>query len=237
MKLPDGSDMKLFLAMQLQAQGATPEEIQQLVGNYPAFSNGITLGGHGVAPNPEENALGAEGSGQGNGCADCHGAGGLLDSPVPVTDKVLVDVKGLGQAEMPVWRWVYYHAKRIINLGLKTADEDIAAGTADIDIAGDRVYLRPSRGLMVLNWFDPRAKLTLNGDELTGYRRFTRADSDSALAGTNLTAQDLTWNGGPWMPVLEPVTKSVPNYAVLGYTRDEVIVDDVSQLTKALANP
>ena len=39
------------------------------------------------------------------------------------------------------------------------------------------------------------------------------------------------------MPVLEPVTKSVPNYAVLGYTRDEVIVDDVSQLTKVLANP
>ena len=96
MKLPDGSDMKLFLAMQLQAQGATPEEIQQLVGNYPAFSNGITLGGHGVAPNPEENALGAEGSGQGKGCADCHSAGGLLDSPVPVTDKVLVDVKGVG---------------------------------------------------------------------------------------------------------------------------------------------
>ena len=41
--------------------------------------------------------------------------------------------------------------------------------------------------------------------------------------GTSLTADDLTWNGGNWMPVLEPVTDQVPNYAVLGYQEGEVI--------------
>ena len=30
-------------------------------------------------------------------------------------------------------------------------------------------------------------------------------------------------SGGEWMPVLEPVVDHVPNYAVLGYQRDEVI--------------
>ena len=230
MKLPDGSDMKLFLTMQLkqlQQQDPTITDalIQQWVGSYPAFSNGVTLGGHGVAPNPEENALGATGSGQGSGCRDCHSAGGLLDSPVPVTDKVLVDVKPLGtQAEMPVWRWTYYNAKEIINLGLKTANEDVAAGTADIDIDGDRRYVRPSGNRMVLNWFDPSAKLTVNGAKLKGnYRGFTAADDQWALSGTGLRTKDLTWNGGAWMPVLEPVTSSVPNYAVLGYRRDEIL--------------
>jgi hypothetical protein len=43
------------------------------------------------------------------------------------------------------------------------------------------------------------------------------------LKGTSLKKKDLTWNGGDWMPVLEPVTDAVPNYAVLGYMRDEVI--------------
>jgi hypothetical protein len=48
-------------------------------------------------------------------------------------------------------------------------------------------------------------------------------DSKEALKGTGLKAKQLTWNGGEWMPVLEPVTQSAPNYAVLGYRRDEVI--------------
>jgi hypothetical protein len=232
MKLPDGSFMKLFLTMQLMPRDhvPTPEEmqqIQQLVGNYPAFSNGVTLGGHGIAPNPEENALGATGSGAGNGCADCHSAGGMLDSLVPVTDKVLVDVEPLGsQAEMPVWRWVYYKVKAIANLGLATSDEDVVAGTADIDIDGDPRYMRSSANRMVLNWFAPNAPLTVNGAPLDGgYRSFTPAGYRWSLSGTDLTALDLTWNGGEWMPVLEPVTTSVPNYAVLGYRPDEILFE------------
>ena len=243
MKLPDGSDMKLFLSMQLMAQGYSPEEIQQLVGNYPSFSNGVTLGGHGVAPNPEENALGATASGSvaRTGCLDCHGAGGVLDSPVPVTEKVLIDVQGLGQAEMPVWRWSYYRVPKIASLGVKTNNEAVVAGTADIDIDGDTAFVRQSANQMVFNWFAPSAPLTVTIDDVTapvaGYSIFTRADAAASLAGTGLTKAMLTWNGGAWMPVLEPVTRSAPNYAVLGYTRDEVIVDDVTQLTEALGNP
>ena len=36
---------------------------------------------------------------------------------------------------------------------------------------------------------------------------------------------DLTWNGGKWMPVLEPVTDLKPNYEVLGYDRSEILWD------------
>ncbi len=223
MKLPDGSFMKLFLTMQLMPKDHEPTseemaQIQQLVGNYPAFSNGITLGGHGIAPNPEQNAL---------GCADCHSAGGMLDNLVPVTDKVLVDVEPLGtQAEMPVWRWVYYKAKAIANLGVTTTNEDVVAGTADIDIDGDPAYMRSSANRMVLNWFAPNAPLTVNGLPLDGrYRGFTGAGRKWSLTGTGLAPADLTWNGGRWMPVLEPVTTSVPNYAVLGYRADQILFE------------
>ena len=160
--------MKLFLAMQLQAQGATPEEIQQLVGNYPAFSNGITLEGTASRQTPKRTPSGPRAPARAMAVpiATVRGACSIARYRSPT--RYWSMFKGLGQAEMPVWRWVDHHAKRIVNLGLKTANEDIATGTADIDIAGDRVYLRPSRSLMVLNWFDPRAKLTLNGTELTG---------------------------------------------------------------------
>ena len=36
------------------------------------------------------------------------------------------------------------------------------------------------------------------------------------LESTGLVPADLTWNGGAWMPVLEPVTDLVPNWKVLG---------------------
>ena len=59
MKLPDGSLMKMFL--QMQAQQIADEEQRNAflaaVENYPAFSNGITLGGHGVRPKSQ--ALGS----------------------------------------------------------------------------------------------------------------------------------------------------------------------------------
>jgi hypothetical protein len=245
MKLPDGSDMKLFLTMQLMAQGIySQEEIQQLVGSYPAFSNGVTLGGHGVAPNPEENALGATASGTGTGCLDCHGAGGILDNPVPVTEKVVVDILPLStdpeqpfQAEMPVWRWTYYNVGKIIRLGLRTSNEGVADGTENVDIDGNTDLVRQSANRMVLNWFAPGAALTVGGIPLDGgYRRFTSADNSWSLAGTGLYRKSLTWNGGTWMPVLEPVTTMAPNYAVLGYTRDEVIVEDISDLS-ALPSP
>jgi hypothetical protein len=225
MKLPDGSFMKLFLAMQLQGMGVPMEQIQQLIGSYPAFSNGVTLGGHGIAPNPKQNALGGPGR---SGCAECHGDGGVLTTKVPVTRKVLVDLPfdpPMNLGEMPVWHWVYYDVHGILDLGLSTSNEAVVAGTAeiDIDIAGNAAYMRTSDQEMVLNWFAPADKPRLNGKRLKGYLPFTPADSQRSLKGTRLKSKDLTWNGGHWMPVLEPVTDPVPNYAVLGYQREEVI--------------
>jgi hypothetical protein len=230
MKLPDGSFMKLFLTMGLQSQlggMGLPDDliaaiIEQQVGNYPAYSNGVTLGGHGVAPNPARNALGA------GGCSDCHGAGGALARPVPVTRTVPVDVPGMGQAGMPVWQWVYYNVKNLIALGVSTENADLLdpATGADVDLAdepADSTLVRRARLPMVLNWFNPAGALTRDGQPISGYRPFTPADNAWSRFGTRLRAQDLTWYGGDWMPVLEPVTDPVPNYAVLGYARDEVI--------------
>lgn len=221
MKLPDGSEMKLFLEMQLQMMGVPAEQIRQLVGSYPAFSNGVTLGGHGVLPEPARNALGGD-KGR-NGCLDCHGEKGVLSNPVPVTRKELVDLGPLGQGEMPVWRWVYYNVKTLIDLGVSTANEDVVAGKADIDIEGDADYVRTSKNKMILNWFAPAAALTRDGKKLEGYTTFKPADDSKSLKGTKLIKKDLTWNGGDWMPVLEPLTEPRPNYAILGYTKDEVI--------------
>jgi hypothetical protein len=223
MKLPDGSFMKLFLEMQLGAAGVPPETIRQLVGNYPAFSNGVTLGGHGVMPDPGSNALGG-GKGR-NGCRDCHSPQGVLANPVPVTRKELVDLGPMGQGEMPVWRWVYYNVKGLIDLGLTTSNEDVLAGKATIDVGGNRGYVRSSSNQMVLNWFNPAGQLTRDGKNLKGYTIFQPADSSKSLKGTGLKAKDMTWNRGRWMPVMEPVTVAQPNYAILGYAREEVIFE------------
>lgn len=223
MKLPDGSFMKLFLEMQLGAAGVPPETIRQLVGNYPAFSNGVTLGGHGVMPDPGRNALG--GSKGRNGCRDCHSAGGVLANPVPVTRKELVDLGPMGQGDMPVWRWVYYNVKGLIDLGVTTSNEEVLAGKAKIDVGGNRNYVRSSSNQMVLNWFNPAGQLTRDGKKLKGYTIFQPADGSKSLKGTGLKAKDLTWNGGRWMPVIEPVTVAQPNYAILGYAKEEVIFE------------
>ena len=237
MKLPDGSFMKLFLSMgiqqQLMEEGVPPEQIpqiiNQLVGSYPSFSNGVTLGGHGITPEPSKNALGARGR---LGCADCHGSGGVLSSSVPMTDKKLVDMPfppPMTKAEMPVWQWVYYNVRNLVSLGVATNNEDVVAGRADIDISDEPAnsnLVRKSSRRMVLNWFNPSSDPTVDGSPLSGYLGFRRADNRGQLIGTSLEKGDLTWYGGAWMPVLEPVTRPVPNYAVLGYARDELIWED-----------
>jgi hypothetical protein len=231
MKLPDGKFMKLFLGMQLDMNGVPMETIQQLIGSYPAFSNGVTLGGHGVVPNPQQNALG--GGGRFDGCQQCHTEGGVLDSQVPVTKEQYVQTP-MGMAAMPVYKWKYYNIHELMHLGVSTSSEDVVQNRADIDIDGDRGYVRESAQELVLNWFQP----TPCGDDdevdtSTPVECFLPADSAAALARTDLDDGDLTWSaedacgsGCPeWMPVLEPVTNPAPNYAVLGYARDEVIWD------------
>ena len=202
MKVPDGTLIKMFLAM----QGMNlPEEQQpgfmQLIADYPAFSNGVTLGGHGVRP--KEEAVGA-----GMSCTSCHAAGGLMDHPIPVTTTVLRDVEGFGTFEFPVYRWRYHNMHALVDLGLETQDEDIVAGAANMDIAGDAAYLRDSTNTIVVNYMNP-----------AGEGSYVPADDPTALAGTGLTIDDLSFNGGAWMPVLEPTVKTVPNYQMLGYSR------------------
>ena len=203
MKLPDGSLIKMFLEM--QATKLPPDQqaaYLAAVASYPAYSN-VTLGGHGVLP--KEAALG-------NNCMDCHGAGGVLSHPVPVTRKVRTDMGMLGQLDLPLYRWRYYQVRALTDLGLSTSSEEVLAGAKNVDVAGNTTYLRDSATDFVLNWLVPNAP--------GGYRA---ADDPTALQGTGLTADDLTWHGGAWMPVLEPVVDMRPNYEVLGYDRSEIL--------------
>ncbi len=234
MKLPDGKFMKLFLAMQLQMQlaeqGLSPEQMQpiiaQLIGNYPAFSNGVTLGGHGVTPEPHQYALGA--GGREGGCQQCHIAGGVLESRVPVSKEKYVVVDGFGTdpLPLPVYKWKYYKVHALIDLGLTTSSEAVVDpdDPADIDIDGDPTYVKESGQEMVLNWFGPAPCPGDQASQPEPVVCYLKADSGAALAATGLTTADLTWSGdGQWMPVLEPVTKGVKNWEVLGYAPGEVI--------------
>lgn len=209
MKLPDGTLIKMFLSM--QGLGLPPEQQAAFfaaIANYPAYSNGITLGGHGVRP--KEEALGA-----GLSCRECHAAGGAMDHLVPVTNTAQRDVPGMGTFEFPLYRWRYYNIHALTDLGLTTQDEDIVAGTANVDIYGNTTYRRESSNTFVINYLNPAGEAS--------YRTFDHADS---LAGTGLTPDDLTTSGGSWMPVLEPDTRAVPNYQVLGYTANEILFLD-----------
>jgi len=205
MKVPDGSLIKMF--MQMKAASLPPDQqapFLAAVDNYPAYSN-VTLGGHGVLP--KEQALGANWS-----CVQCHGPNGIMAQPVPVTQKVATDMGAMGTVELPRYQWKYYNVHRLVDLGLTTQNEAVVAGTANVDIAGNTDDVRTSDDPFVLNWFMP--------NDPSGYRP---PDDTSSLSGTSLHPGDLTWNGGAWMPVLEPVVDYVPNYRVLGYEESEII--------------
>ena len=208
MKLPDGSLMKMFLAMQAADMGTT-EALKWLaaIENYPAFSNGVTLGGHGVRP--KEEALGA-GNGL-KGCRSCHATGGMMTNPIPVTRKTVVPMGDMGDVELPQYQWHFYNIHALADLGLTVEDGDIVAGTADVDIEGDTNLVRVADQALLLNWFAPTAPVP------EGFISYTPADNAAILGAVGLTADELTKNGGSWMPVLEPLTDPVPNYRVLGY--------------------
>ena len=204
MKLPDGSLIKMFLQMQAaKVPEAQRDAYLAAVANYPSFSN-VTLGGHGVKP--KNQALGRR-------CMNWHGDSGPFAAPMPVGRKVPMDMGPMGTFEFPVYQWKYYQVQKLVDLGLATTSEQVLAG-ADIDIDGDDTYVRTSDTEFTLNWFAP--------DMPNSYRR---ADDAAALEGTGLTADDLTWNGGKWMPVLEPVVDYKPTYEILGYTAKEIIWD------------
>ncbi len=209
MKLPDGTDMKIYLSLEGTKLPAEEQPAYfAALANYPAFSNGITLGGHGVRPRAE--ALGA-----GLTCRACHSAGGAMDHPVPVTQTVPREVPGFGTLEFPVYRWRYYQIHAITDLGVATACEDVAGGAVNVDIVGNADYRRESANTLVVNYINP-----------AGEGSFRTADDADSLAGTGLSAADLTMNGGEWMPALEPDVRMVPNYQMLGYTAEEILFLD-----------
>jgi hypothetical protein len=78
---------------------------------------------------------------------------------------------------------------------------------------------------MVLNWFGPAPCPEDQTRQTEPVVCLLQANTPLALAGTGLTTADLTWLGGQWMPVLEPVTEGVENWKVLGYAPGEVIWD------------
>ena len=138
-----------------------------------------------------------------------------MDHPIPVTTTVLREVEGFGTFEFPIYRWRYYNMHELTDLGLLTSDEEVVAGTANVDIAGDATYVRESDNTIVVNYMNP-----------AGEGSYRSAENAESLAGTDLTADDLSFNGGSWMPVLEPVVKTIPNYEVLGYTAEEMLFMD-----------
>jgi hypothetical protein len=238
MKLPDGKFMKLFLSMGIEQQlkatlpeeqwGQIPDIMQGLVGSYPAFSNGVTLGGHGITPDPQQNALGA--GGREGGCQQCHVAGGVLESRVPVSKEQYVVVPGFGEdpLPLPVYKWKYYNVHALIDLGLTTSSEAVVDPEhpdypADIDIDGDTDFVRESGQQMVLNWFQPAPCPDDQESQADPVVCFLEADTALARVATGLATDELTWSGGEWMPVLEPVTEGVENWKVLGYAPGEVI--------------
>ncbi len=166
----------------------------------------------GVAPDPSDltcqnchDVEDLQAIGAGFACSECHGGSGVFANPQPVGRKQVVDMGEMGPIEFPIYQWKYYHMQNLMDLGLSTTSEQVVAG-ADVDIDGDTNYVRVSTTEFVLNWFMPNAE--------GGYRK---ADEASALEGTGLAAVDLTWNGGNWMPVLEPVVDYKTNLEVLGY--------------------
>jgi hypothetical protein len=206
MKLPDGTLMKMYLTIKgMQVPADQQVAYFKSFVNYPAFSNGITLGGHGVRPKSE--ALGANQT-----CNACHGAGGIMDHLVPVTNTQKRAIPGFGTFEFPIYRWRYYNLHKLVDLGLETSDADIVSGAANVDVAGNTTYIRESTFPILVNYMNP-----------AGEASYRRADSNDALTGTNLTAQDLTWQKGEWMPVLEPDVRYAHNYEVLGYDRARIL--------------
>jgi len=209
MKVPDGTLIKMFLGLPgMNLPDAEKPAYYQAIANYPSYSNGITVGGHGVAP--KEQALG-----YGDSCRTCHAAGGVMTNPTPVTSTVIRDVPGMGPLEFPVYRWRYYNMHRLVDLGLTTTNEAINAGQANVDIRDNADYVRQSDTQIVVNYLNP-----------AGENSYRAADSNEALMGANLTSSDLTWHGGEWMPVLEPEVEMKTAYESLGYTKDEILILD-----------
>ena len=83
------------------------------------------------------------------------------------------------------------------------------AGTANVDIAGNTDYVRESSRTFVVNYLNP-----------AGEGSYRPADDAASLEGTGLSADDVSYNGGDWLPVLEPDVRLVPNIDVLGLDKD-----------------
>jgi hypothetical protein len=159
-------------------------------------------------------------------------AGGVLESRVPVSKEQYVVVDGFGDdpLPLPVYKWKYYKVHALIDLGLTTTSEAVVDPEdpdypADIDIGGDPNYVKESGQEMVLNWFQPAPCPGGQTSQTEPVECFLQANTALALDGTGLTTDQLTWSGGVWMPVLEPVTEGVENWKVLGYAEGEVIWD------------
>jgi hypothetical protein len=92
MAAPPGSEMQMML-QQMKDAGLT-DISDTLIQNYPAWSNGVTLGGHGVRG--DEALL----------CTDCHSE----EEGANVFDQK-VEVPAYGDNGMPLMQWAFYSAE------------------------------------------------------------------------------------------------------------------------------
>ncbi len=110
MAAPPGSEMQ-FMLQQMKAAGLA-DVSDTLIENYPAWSNGVTLGGHGVS---RREAL---------ICADCHNE----DPGLNVFDQK-VEVPSYGANGMPLMQWVFYDQALL-------AKAEAGEAVADVETAG-----------------------------------------------------------------------------------------------------
>lgn len=158
MAAPPGSEMQLMLQQMKDAGLADISDT--LIQNYPAWSNGVTLGGHGVR---RDQAL---------FCADCH----TTEAGANVFDQ-MVEVPSYGANGRPLMQWMFY-SKQLIDLAeagqvvadveqsgytvagtpfemggtFRTASQDAAALGITYGLEGDYLAMLTPVTHLVSNW-------------------------------------------------------------------------------------
>ena len=83
---------------------------------------------------------------------------GMLTNPVPVTEKVAVDMGPMNMLEFPKYRWHFYIIHGLAKPGLAVEDDDIVAGLVSVDIEDNPNDTKVSDTSMTLNWFAPQSR-------------------------------------------------------------------------------
>ena len=210
MAAPPGSEMQAMLQQMGYANWA----------NYPAYSNGVTLGGHGVQ---KESAL---------FCADCHEPGGVFDQKVEVPtygpngrplfhwefySKELLAKAEAGEIVADVWAAGYAKRGSDFEMGITFVTASQAAAALELTFGNSGTYLAvlaPTNRLAT-NWavlgYSAQRRAELVGESSDASGSVTPADADSDDGDSSRCfVQTLGGAGGGFAPL------AVLGFALLG---------------------